>query len=191
VWTAYRAAKAGLIESDLGEVCPSCGERVREDIPHILLECECETETRQALIKPAIDEAVDMLPALPNRREIAVLILGGQVGEATLRPTWLKGAAHVGGAATPSFARVAEFLQIVMPRRMGRLWSMRAPQRTDNAPVSNPHPGESVNAQDGYGRPTSGRARRTREVFSGVEIPTLPGRRLVFDGVVIPKRARR
>ena len=191
MWTAHRAAKAGLIDSGCGSTCPSCGESVREDAPHILLECSFGSDTRHVLIQPVVDKAVEQSPALPTREELAVLILGGQVGEVSLCPWWLKGTAHDGVDSLPGFVLVAEFLQQVMPGRMAKLWSLRDPQPAEDTLGSGPQPDKRVEAQDGYDRPTTGRTRQGREVFSGVEIPTLPGPRLVFDGVVVPIRANR
>ena len=159
MWTAHRAAKAGLIDSGCGNTCPSCGESIREDIPHILLECSFGADARHALIQPVVDRVVEQSPALPTREELAVLILGGQVGEMSLSPWWLEGTAHDGVGSLPGFVLVAEFLQKVMPGRMAKLWSLRDPQPAEETLGSYPQPDKRVEAQDGYDRPTSGRAR--------------------------------
>ena len=191
IWTSNRAAKAGLIDPEAGERCPSCGERVIEDIPHILLECKDEANARHEMIQPLISKAAEQLSALPDRWELAVLILGGQVGEGTLSPWWLEGTAQSGGHSVPGFSLVAEFLQTIMPKRMGRLWKLREPQGTDEAQGLSSQPDKRVDAQEGYGRQTSREARQTKEVFSVVQIPTLPELKLVVEGVIIPITIRK
>lgn len=127
VWTGPRAAKAGLVDRRWSKECPSCGENCREDIPHILLECSAHTEDRRECIQPLVERFAGPASAL-QRVELATLILGGRVGGVEHSQEWLGEATQSRWREAPPFLRVAEFLQRVMPRRMGRLWGSRNSQ---------------------------------------------------------------
>jgi hypothetical protein len=135
IWTGPRAARAGLVNERLHDECPSCGENCREDVPHILLECNADVADRAEHIQPLVEGFAGPASAL-QRDELAALILGGQVSGAEHRQEWLGKATHSRWNDRPPFLRVAEFLQRVMPRRMGRLWRGQSPQTQPRDPVS-------------------------------------------------------
>jgi len=185
VWTAPRAAKAKLIPLTWRHRCPRCLIETDENIPHILIECRAETESRR-MIAPIMERAVEQLPAGSEQVAVATLILGGRVGGASLGQRWLERTTQGEDEVDPDFVLVSRFLQEVMPRRMGRLWSLWMPQRSDNVEVVIPQLDQRADAQVGYGRPAPSRTRRNQGGFSGVQIPTLPVTRETFVCVEIP-----
>lgn len=127
VWTGPRAAKARLVDPRWSSMCPSCGEECQEDLTHILLECSSAAAERARHIQPLEEWFAGFNSAL-HREDIATLILGGQVGGVDLSQQWLGEATHTDWRDRAPFLMVAEFLQSVMPRRMGRLWGDRSLQ---------------------------------------------------------------
>ncbi len=130
VWTGPRAARAGLVDPIWGYECPCCGETRREDIAHILLECSSNATERARWIQPLVERIAGPASAL-QRAELATLILGGQVSgveHSQHAQWWLGDTTHTSTRSTAPYLQVAEFLQCVMPQRMGRLWSNRSPQ---------------------------------------------------------------
>ena len=92
---------------------------------------------------------MEQLPANSEAVAVATLILGGRVSGASLGQKWQRGATQEEGTPIPGFVQVAKFLQEVMPRRMGRLWSLRNTQRPDNVEVVIPQIDRSANALGG------------------------------------------
>ena len=128
IWTGPKAAAAKLVPAVWSSKCPSCEKPCKEDFAHILLECSSSAAEREELIQPLVERFADTASAL-QRTELAVLILGGQVSGVDPSQYWLGEATHinlVGNA--PPFLRVAEYLQVVMPRRMGSLWKHWTPR---------------------------------------------------------------
>jgi exonuclease III len=173
-WTGPRAAKAKQVLSWCSRVCPSCGMTCKEDIPHILLECQTHSDIRHRLIQPVVERVAGTNPAYA-RVELATALLGGQVSGVGISQQWL-------GATTQSklendapFLRVAEYLQEVMPKRMRRLWEARIPRLADGEwcvvlpkdfplpthrveVIIDPVPGQRSRSPKGYGSSTRAEA---------------------------------
>ena len=126
-WTGPRAAHAKLVPAWWGSMCPSCEGKLKEDIPHILLECPLHNEARCRLIQPVVGWATGTISA-PSREELAMVLLGGQVGRVDLSKQWLGEAKHNPCGEKAPFLRVAEYLQEIMPSRMRNLWGDQIPQ---------------------------------------------------------------
>jgi exonuclease III len=127
IWTGPRAAKAKLVSPMFLEVCPSCQKTVKEDIPHILLDCAAGEDLRQRWIRPLAEWVVGVHSAL-GREELAATLLGGQVGGVPPSRIWLGVDTQISWGGTAPFLRVAEFLQEEMPRRMKKLWASHGTQ---------------------------------------------------------------
>ena len=157
VWTGPRAAKAKLISEMFRTVCPSCRAENAEDIPHILLECPIGLAERQRTVQPLVDQVAAVQPDL-GREELAIILLGGQAGGADLRKNWVGSAAHSTWDGAAAYLKVAEFLQLVMPLRMGKLW--------ENYMAKNMTPDKRSQRPSGYGSSIRARAGQGG-VFSG------------------------
>ena len=129
-WTGPRAAKAKLVLNWCSRVCPSCRMACKEDIPHILLECQTHNENRQRLIQPVVEWVAGTNPVC-TRVELTAALLGGQVGGVHSSQQWLGATTQPSLENNAPFLRVAEFLQEVMPERMRRLWEVRIPRCAD------------------------------------------------------------
>jgi len=148
VWMGPRAAKANLVPEVFRTVCPSCRAEITEDMAHVLLECPIGSVERQRTVQPLLDHIAAYHPNL-GREELAVILLGGQAGGVDFTKIWLGTAAHSTWDGAAAYLKVAEFLQLVMPRRMGKLW--------ENHDVTNMTPDKRSQRPSGYG--SSNRAR--------------------------------
>ena len=157
VWMGPRAAKAKLIPDMYRTVCPSCRAEIAEDIPHVLLECPIGLAERQRTVQQGLDQVAATQPDL-GREELAVILLGGQAGGVDLTKIWLGTAAHSTWDGAAAYLKVAEFLQLVMPLRMRKLW--------ENHDATNMTPDKRSQSPSGYGSSIRARAGQGG-VFSG------------------------
>ena len=149
VWMGPRAAKARLIPEMFRTVCPSCRAEIAEDIQHVLLDCPNGLAERQRTVQPLLDHIAAYQPAL-GREELAVILLGGQAGGVDLTKFWLGSAAHSNWDGSAAYLKVAEFLQLVMPLRMRKLW--------ENHDLTNMAPDKQSQSPSGYGSSIRARA---------------------------------
>lgn len=115
LFTARKAASAGVIPARFRKECPCCGEARAESLRHLLLSCEAWDGERAELLTPLLE----LLPAGISRADQVTLLLGGGVGDFTLEPRWSK---EVEGAR-PLYCLVALFLTKIHSRRGQYIWS--------------------------------------------------------------------
>ena len=130
-------------------VCPSCRAEIAEDIPHVLLDCPIGLAERQRTVQPLLDQVAATKPDL-GREELAVILLGGQAGGLDFNRIWLGTAAQSTWDGAAAYLKVAEFLQIVMPLRMRKLW--------ENHDATNMTPDKRSQSPSGYGSSIRARA---------------------------------
>lgn len=152
LWTANRAAAAGLIVGQYRDRCPSCGVLGKDTMAHLLLRCVAYGPQREASLNDAILALRAWVGAHPAEgwvsgadANLATLLLGGSVG-GTVPPqaVWDFTGSHSDGG-DPGFAKVARFLQEVMPAHASKIWSHSVAPRAD--------------APRGVGQPSSSGAR--------------------------------
>jgi exonuclease III len=142
-WTAYRAARAGLIDSRWSTQCPLCRLPCRSDLTHILLGCTRFTSERNQHLQPALVAlrawaSNDELVGGPvSQGDLTILLLGGALQGET-PAFWSEPVAqHTEGQI---FLAVSRFLGCVMPRYQGGMWrySTRRADAPDGVGQSSP-----------------------------------------------------
>jgi hypothetical protein len=114
--TAYRAAKAGLIDDDALQMCPCCEKPCRESLEHILLHCSAWEDERAETLAL-------LLQRLPSGSMTATakcrILLGGSAMGWSFGSAWCDGE----GDSLPLFLYVVKFFALIKRRRSKLVWS--------------------------------------------------------------------
>jgi exonuclease III len=127
IWSARRAAQAGLIKGEVRDKCPACGVQIPQEeteLRHILAHCQVYAEERSAHLGVFRTNLPDVL----SEGKLIHFILGGNDAEEgyAIDPghAWSgENGETFADSGLPGFVWVAQFLQAIMPGHMKMLWA--------------------------------------------------------------------